>query len=157
MRVALMLAALSIAGPGLRAQGLVSRPLDPGVHIRIHYRAGGMRTGRLAEPFGPDSSVLRYRVPVRVNEHVLDSPDLQQTPSWEVRRLEVRGRTRALEGALLGAAAGVAFGLLAHRVLEPHCVTECTGSAAVVIGVGAGTAAVGALVGAQTSVWTRAP
>jgi hypothetical protein len=144
------LAALAIGCVAARAhaqQPLVSQPIDSGAPVRLHFSTGATRTGWLIAPFGPDSLVLRYRVPTRISEWRIDTPGMMSVWASDVRRLHVARGTRAAEGTLIGAAVGAGFAVVSYDRLG-----EFAGAVALV----AGSAIVGVLVGSQQPRWVPA-
>ena len=154
-----MVAALALARPAaLPAQDrLLYLPLDSATTVRLRLTDGRRVTGRLVQPFGPDSTRFAYcpgehaRCPGAVAVRV--------TPAADVTRVETRRGSRASRGAALGAVAAAAAASAFCAVTDTGGCDPAKGGffgyvllPAALVGAG-----IGALVGSSITVWAPAP
>jgi len=156
-----VVAALALARPAaLPAQDrLLYLPLDSATAVRLRLMDGRRVTGRLVQPFGPDSTRFVYCPGARAWCPADGAGAVRVTPASDVTRVETRRGTRASRGAALGA-------LTAAAAASAFCAVTDTGGCDPAKGsffgyvllpaalVGAG---VGALVGGSIVVWGPAP
>jgi hypothetical protein len=150
---------LLTAAPLAEAQQVAGpATLDSGTVVRLHWAAGKQKATLLA-PLGPKSPTVRYCIyPSNVcGESTLNPPVTR--PVAELTRVDVRRGTAARRGALTGAAAGAAGGLLfllgqalrdAPAMSTGQQVAEVAASASVWGGIGA-------LIGAAGDNWEPVP
>lgn len=154
-----MIVALALARPAaLPAQDrLLYLPLDSATAVRLRLTDGRRVTGRLVQPFGPDSTRFVYCRGERARCPAAGA--VRVTPAADVTRVETRRGSRASRGAALGA-------LVAAASASAFCAVTDTGGCDPAKGsffgyvlvpaalVGAG---IGALAGGSITVWAPAP
>jgi len=155
----LIASAVGLAAPARPAAQarLDPAPIDSGTVVRLHFRGGGTRSGRLIAPFAADSTVFRYRVRRVVSEYRLDTPGVVETPASAVVQVDIARRTRSLEGAFVGGAVGLMFGILSFQMLEDGRPDSDTALLAGAAAITAASVVVGALVGSGMHAWRPAP
>ena len=151
---------LGLAAPPALAQGApLTYPLDSGTVVRLGWREGPTRTGRLVAPLEPSSdSVIYCRYPgppCRTSSH----SGVESRLAEELVSVEIQRGSRAGRGALLGAGIGVAvlgLGRLAFADRDspaPWTGTRVAGAFTLV----ALSAGVGGLIGRGSARWAAAP
>jgi hypothetical protein len=158
-RQALALLILGFLASSLAAQQVpVSQPLDSGTVVRLGWREGPKRIGRLLAPLTRESDAVvycRYPGPPCAHGRPFD-PEVR--PARELLSVELRRGDRAGRGAILGVGVGIAIlglGRLAADADSPAPLTgqRATGAVAFV----ALAAGIGALIGRRSARWVSVP
>src|SRR6266850_3363411 len=157
-RAGILLAGLcALASRGLAAQESVVRaPIDSGTLIRMHPATGAPVRGRLFQPLGPTSSLVRFcRYPAPPCTNPTDSSAIQRLPVTSIVRLEVQRGNRWEHGAAIGGLIGGVLGSLLGSLANGLCdSTSCGPSTGEYVFLGAiGVGAFGALIGSGSPKW----
>jgi hypothetical protein len=159
-RQALALLIFGFAASSLAAQQVpVSQPLDSGSVVRLAWREGPKRIGRLLAPLTPESDAVVYcRYPGPPCGHGWPAnPEIR--PARELVSVEVRHGDRAGRGAILGVGVGIAIlGLGRWAFADADSPAPLTGQratgAAIFVALAAG---IGALIGRGSARWVTVP
>lgn len=155
-----LVVALALARPAaLPAQDrLLYLPLDSATAVRLRLTDGRRVTGRLVQPFGPDSSRFVYCPGERARCPSAAAGAVRVTPAADVTRVETRRGSRASRGASLGAVVAAASASAFCAVTDTGGCDPAKGSffgyvlvPAALVGAG-----IGALVGGSITVWAPA-
>lgn len=131
--------------------------IDSGTVVRFHWRNGSEKA-RLLAPLGPGSSAARYcRYPAPSCGS--DVNPARARPLNDLSRLDIRHGSRAGRGALLGAAGGLAGGLLIilGYGLSDRLAPTASEQVLIVGGVTLVWTGLGTLIGASFDNWKEVP